>query len=163
GKRHHIQLWRDTAGRADRIEGDRDHLIVGVAVLDRAIRFGHRLPRIRERLPGRDRHRNQRHRHRPRRVHHLHIHGSGVQHNSAGQSAQSSQVSATTSSSGGGGGSLPAHLLMGYWQDFTNGATPLTLANVPTSYNLIAVAFGNSDSTPGQVTFGLDSGLSSAL
>lgn len=87
-------------------------------------------------------------------------------YNSAGQSPQSGQVSATTSSSGGGGGGgsgLPAHVLMGYWQDFTNGATPLTLAQVPSSYNLVAVAFGNSDSTPGQVTFSLDSGLSSAL
>jgi len=89
-------------------------------------------------------------------------------YNSAGQSAQSGQVSATTSASGGGGGDgggsgLPAHILMGYWQDFTNGATPLTLASVPTSYNLVAVAFGDSDSTPGQVTFSVDSGLSSAL
>ena len=91
-------------------------------------------------------------------------------YNSAGQSPQSGQVSATTSASSGGGGGggggssgLPAHLLMGYWQDFTNGAEPLTLAEVPTSYNLVAVAFGNSDSTPGQVTFSLDSGLSSAL
>jgi chitinase len=85
-------------------------------------------------------------------------------YNSVGTSAQSSQVSATTSSSGGGGSSgLPAHLLMGYWQDFTNGAEALTLAAVPTSYNLVAVAFGDSDSTPGQVTFSLDSGLSSAL
>jgi chitinase len=90
-------------------------------------------------------------------------------YNSVGQSPQSSQVSATTSASGGGGGGggggsgLPAHVLMGYWQDFTNGAEPLTLAAVPASYNLVAVAFGNSDSTPGQVTFSLDSGLSSAL
>ena len=85
--------------------------------------------------------------------------------NSAGQSPQSSQVSATTSSSGGGGGGpgLPAHVLEGYWQDFTNGAQPLTLAAVPSSYNIVAVAFGNSDSTPGQVTFSLDSGLSAAL
>ena len=58
---------------------------------------------------------------------------------------------------------LPAHLLMGYWQDFANGATPLTLADVPASYNLVAVAFGNAGSAPGQVTFSLDSGLSSAL
>lgn len=58
---------------------------------------------------------------------------------------------------------LPAHVLMGYWQDFTNGATPLTLAKVPTSYNLVAVAFGNAGSTPGQVTFSVDPGLSSAL
>jgi len=89
-------------------------------------------------------------------------------YNSAGQSAQSGQVSATTSASGGGGGDgggsgLPAHILMGYWQDFTNGATPLTLASVPSSYNLVAVAFGDSDSTPGQVTFSVDFGLSSAL
>ena len=88
--------------------------------------------------------------------------------NSVGSSPHSGAVSATTSASGGGGGGgggggLPAHLLMGYWQDFTNGAMPLTLANVPTSYNLVAVAFGNSDSTPGQVTFSLDSGLASAL
>jgi len=88
--------------------------------------------------------------------------------NSVGSSPQSGAVSATTSASGGGGGGgggggLPAHLLMGYWQDFTNGATALTLANVPTSYNLVAVAFGDSDSTPGQVTFSLDSGLASAL
>ncbi|HEY1624654.1 MAG TPA: glycoside hydrolase family 18 protein [Streptosporangiaceae bacterium] len=87
-------------------------------------------------------------------------------YNSVGQSPRSSQVSATTSASGGGGGTgsgLPAHVLMGYWQDFTNGAKALTLAAVPTTYNLVAVAFGNSDSTPGQVTFSIDSGLSSAL
>jgi chitinase len=88
-------------------------------------------------------------------------------YNSVGTSAQSSQVSATTSASSGGGGGggssgLPAHLLMGYWQDFTNGADVLTLAQVPTSYNLVAVAFGDSDSTAGQVTFSVDSGLSSA-
>jgi chitinase len=86
-------------------------------------------------------------------------------YNSAGESPQSNQVSATTSGSGGGGGSsgLPAHLLMGYWQDFTNAATPLTLADVPSSYNLVAVAFGNSDSTPGQVTFSLDPTLAADL
>ena len=89
--------------------------------------------------------------------------------NSAGTSPNSAAVTATTSAAGGGGGGgggsggLPAHLLMGYWQDFTNGATPLTIAAVPTSYNLIAVAFGNSDATPGQVTFSVDSGLSAAL
>ena len=86
-------------------------------------------------------------------------------YNAAGSSPQSGAVSATTSASSGGGGSsgLPAHLLMGYWQDFTNSATPLTLAQVPANYNLVAVAFGDSDSTPGQVTFSVDSGLASAL
>ena len=87
-----------------------------------------------------------------------------IAYNSAGQSPASSAVSATTSSSGGGGGGgLPAHLLMGYWQDFANGATPLTLANVPTSYNLVAVAFGTATSTPGQVAFSLDPTLASDL
>lgn len=91
-------------------------------------------------------------------------------YNSAGQSPASNQVSATTSASSGGGGGggggssgLPAHLLMGYWQDFANGATPLTLADVPTTYNLIAVAFGTATSTPGQVAFGLDPTLASDL
>jgi chitinase len=81
--------------------------------------------------------------------------------------ALSPSAQAAPSSSGGGGGAgggaLPAHLLMGYWQDFTNGATPLALASVPATYNLVAVAFGNAGSTPGQVTFSLDPGLSSAL
>ena len=87
-------------------------------------------------------------------------------YNSAGTSPRSGSVSATTAASGGGGGgggTLPAHLLMGYWQDFTNGATPLKLASVPASYNLIAVAFANATATPGQVSFSLDSSLSSAL
>ncbi len=88
-------------------------------------------------------------------------------YNPAGQSPASNQVSATTSasSSGGGGGSsgLPAHILMGYWQDFVNSAPPLTLASVPSSYNLVAVAFGNATSTPGQVSFSLDPTLASDL
>ena len=89
-------------------------------------------------------------------------------YNSAGQSPASNQVSATTAASsagGGGGGSsgLPAHILMGYWQDFVNSATPLTLASVPSSYNLVAVAFGDATSTPGQVAFGLDPTLASDL
>jgi chitinase len=52
---------------------------------------------------------------------------------------------------------------MGYWQDFTNGAENLTLADVPTSYNLVAVAFGTATSTPGQVAFSLDPTLASDL
>jgi chitinase len=55
------------------------------------------------------------------------------------------------------------HLLMGYWQDFVNGATPLTLAAVPASYNLVAVAFGTATSTPGQVAFSLDPTLAADL
>jgi chitinase len=62
------------------------------------------------------------------------------------------------------GGSLPEHLITGYWQDFTNGATPLRLSAVNSNYTLIAVAFANADpTTPGAVTFSVDAGLSSAL
>lgn len=61
-------------------------------------------------------------------------------------------------------GSLPKHVLTGYWQDFTNGATVQRLSAVNSNYDLIAVAFANADpSTPGAVTFSVDSGLSSAL
>jgi chitinase len=89
-------------------------------------------------------------------------------YNSIGESAPSGSVTATTASSGGGGnpggGSLPAHVLTGYWQDFTNGAQALKLSSVPTSYGLVAVAFANADSAgDGGVTFDVDSGLSSAL
>ena len=60
--------------------------------------------------------------------------------------------------------SLPKHLLTGYWQDFTNGATPLRLSAVNANYTIIAVAFANADqANPGGVTFSIDSGLSSAL
>src|SRR5579875_1113059 len=59
---------------------------------------------------------------------------------------------------------LPEHLITGYWQDFTNGATPLRLSAVNPNYTLIAVAFANADpNNPGGVTFSIDSGLSSAL
>jgi chitinase len=91
-------------------------------------------------------------------------------YNSAGTSPASNQVSATTAASSGGGGGtgggsggLPAHVLMGYWQDFANGADPLTLADVPTSYNLVAVAFGAATDTAGQVSFSLDPTLASDL
>ncbi len=86
-------------------------------------------------------------------------------YNSVGESSPSGSVSATTASSGGGGGgSLPAHVLTGYWQDFTNGAKALRLSDVPSGYGLIAVAFANADSSgDGGVTFSVDSGLSSAI
>lgn len=92
--------------------------------------------------------------------------------NGAGESARSATVSATTTAgsppppppTGGGGSGLPAHILTGYWQDFVNGAKVLRLSDVPTTYDLVAVAFANADpTTPGAVTFSVDSGLSSAL
>jgi chitinase/chitodextrinase len=85
--------------------------------------------------------------------------------NTAGESAKSAAVNGTTGASGGngGGGGLPAHILTGYWQDFTNGAMPLRLSAVPTTYDLVAVAFANATGTPGAVSYTTDSGLSSAL
>ncbi|MEU5596270.1 glycosyl hydrolase family 18 protein [Streptomyces sp. NPDC020298] len=77
--------------------------------------------------------------------------------NSAGESAKSAAVTATTSTSGGGGGSLPKHAVTGYWQNFNNGATVQKLSDVPSSYDIIAVAFADATSTPGAVTFNLDS------
>ena len=65
-------------------------------------------------------------------------------------------------SSGGNGGSLPTHIITGYWQNFDNGATDLKLASVPSSYNLIAVAFADNAGS-GSISFTLDSTLSSKL
>ncbi|EWC60443.1 Chitinase [Actinokineospora spheciospongiae] len=59
---------------------------------------------------------------------------------------------------------LPKHVLTGYWQNFYNGAKPLRLADVPTTYDIIAVSFADAvPTTPGAVTFTLDPGLSSQL
>jgi len=60
-------------------------------------------------------------------------------------------------------GTLPAHFLTGYWQNFYNGAAALKLAAVPTTYDLVAVAFADATSTPGAVSFTLDSGLAAQV
>jgi chitinase len=55
-------------------------------------------------------------------------------------------------------------VLAGYWQDFTNGAEPLTLASVPSGYNLVDVAFATADAAnDGGVTFSIDPTLASDL
>ncbi|MER5380992.1 glycoside hydrolase family 18 protein [Streptomyces sp. NBC_00647] len=79
--------------------------------------------------------------------------------NSAGESAKSSAVTGTTtaSSGGGGGGSVPAHAVTGYWQNFNNGATVQKISAVQSQYDIIAVAFADATSTPGAVSFTLDS------
>ncbi|MFF4017426.1 chitinase [Streptomyces sp. NPDC001843] len=78
--------------------------------------------------------------------------------NSAGESAKSAAVTATTATNGGdGGGTLPKHAVTGYWQNFNNGATVQKLSDVPSAYDIIAVAFADATSTPGAVTFNLDS------
>ncbi|MET8561380.1 glycoside hydrolase family 18 protein [Streptomyces flaveolus] len=79
--------------------------------------------------------------------------------NAAGESARSATVTGTTASGtgGGGGGSLPGHAVTGYWQNFDNGATVQKLSDVPSSYDIIAVAFADATPTPGAVSFSLDS------
>ncbi|MFF0459816.1 chitinase [Streptomyces mexicanus] len=80
--------------------------------------------------------------------------------NAAGESAKSAAVTATTATSGGGGGStgtLPKHAVTGYWQNFNNGATVQRISDVPSAYDIIAVAFADATTTPGAVGFTLDS------
>jgi chitinase len=78
--------------------------------------------------------------------------------NSAGESAKSATVTGTTTATGGnGGGSLPKHAVTGYWQNFNNGATVQKLSAVSSQYDIIAVAFADATSTPGAVSFTLDS------
>ena len=78
--------------------------------------------------------------------------------NAAGESPKSAPVTATTApSSGGGTGGLPKHAVTGYWQNFDNGATVQRLSDVPSQYDIIAVAFADATSTPGAVSFTLDS------
>jgi chitinase len=72
-------------------------------------------------------------------------------------------TSPTTSPPTSPSGTLPKHFLTGYWQNFYNGAAALKLAAVPANYDLIAVAFADATSTPGAVTFTLDSGLAAQV
>ncbi|MDX3574917.1 glycoside hydrolase family 18 protein [Streptomyces sp. ID05-47C] len=78
--------------------------------------------------------------------------------NAAGESVKSAAVSGRTAATGGGGGgTLPKHAVTGYWQNFTNGATVQRISDVPAQYDIIAVAFADATTTPGAVTFTLDS------
>ncbi|MFI0089024.1 chitinase [Streptomyces bobili] len=78
--------------------------------------------------------------------------------NAAGESVKSAAVSGRTAATGGGGGgTLPKHAVTGYWQNFNNGATVQRISDVPAQYDIIAVAFADAATTPGAVTFTLDS------
>ncbi|MFE5818016.1 chitinase [Streptomyces sp. NPDC056479] len=76
--------------------------------------------------------------------------------NSAGESPKSAAVTGTTTA-GPVGPALPKHAVTGYWQNFNNGATVQKLADVQSQYDIIAVAFADATTTPGAVTFNLDS------
>lgn len=58
-----------------------------------------------------------------------------------------------------GTAAVPAHAVTGYWQNFDNGATVQTIADVPEAYDIVAVAFADATGTPGQVDFTLDPAL----
>ncbi|MBO8187590.1 chitinase [Streptomyces spirodelae] len=58
-----------------------------------------------------------------------------------------------------GASQVPAHAVTGYWQNFDNGATVQTIADVQDEYDIIAVAFADATGTPGQVDFHLDPAL----
>ncbi|MER5581193.1 glycosyl hydrolase family 18 protein [Streptomyces asoensis] len=77
--------------------------------------------------------------------------------NAAGESAKSAAVTATTFTGNTGGGALPRHAVTGYWQNFNNGATVQRISGVSSQYDIIAVAFADATTTPGAVTFNLDS------
>jgi chitinase len=80
--------------------------------------------------------------------------------NSAGESAKSAAVTAKTAASGDDGGNnttVPKHAVTGYWQNFNNGAKVQKISDVPSEYDIIAVSFADATTTPGAVTFNLDS------
>ncbi|MGZ2357323.1 glycoside hydrolase family 18 protein [Streptomyces sp. 372A] len=81
--------------------------------------------------------------------------------NEAGESAKSAAVSATTAQGGGGDGGtgtqLPAHALVGYLHSsFANGSGYTRMADVPDSWDVIDLAFGEPTSvTSGDIRFKL--------
>ncbi|MFI1651737.1 chitinase [Streptomyces avidinii] len=77
--------------------------------------------------------------------------------NAAGTSPQSAPASATTPAGGGGGGGLPAHALVGYLHaSFANGSGYVRMADVPASWDVINLAFGEPTSvTSGDIRFRL--------
>ncbi|WP_219636595.1 chitinase [Streptomyces sp. AJS327] len=58
-----------------------------------------------------------------------------------------------------GASAVPAHAVTGYWQNFDNGATVQTVAEVQDEYDIIAVAFADATGQPGEVDFTLDPAL----
>src|SRR4029079_5319045 len=78
--------------------------------------------------------------------------------NAAGESARSATATGTTAPGGDtGGGTLPRHAVTGDWQNCSNAAAVQRISDVPAQYDIIAVAFADATTTPGAVTFTLDS------
>ncbi|WP_228989893.1 chitinase [Streptomyces sp. DH8] len=78
--------------------------------------------------------------------------------NAAGESAKSAALSVTTTAGGGGGGAeLPRRALVGYLHSsFANGSGYTRMADVPDSWDVINLAFGEPTSvTSGDIRFSL--------
>ncbi|MFD3718181.1 chitinase [Streptomyces sp. NPDC058674] len=79
--------------------------------------------------------------------------------NAAGESAKGAPVAVTTTSGGGGPGTpgLPAHALVGYLHaSFANGSGYVRMADVPASWDVVNLAFGEPTSvTSGDIRFQL--------
>ncbi|MFF3647058.1 chitinase [Streptomyces sp. NPDC002181] len=79
--------------------------------------------------------------------------------NAAGESPKSAPVTASTTSGGGGPGNpgLPTHALVGYLHaSFANGSGYMRMADVPASWDVINLAFGEPTSvTSGDIRFSL--------
>lgn len=75
--------------------------------------------------------------------------------NDAGESPKSTAVTATTSTGSGPGTGLPTHALVGYLHaSFANGSGYTRLADVPDSWDVIDLAFGEPTSaTSGDIRF----------
>nr|WP_206328144.1 glycoside hydrolase family 18 protein [Streptomyces sp. S3(2020)] len=75
--------------------------------------------------------------------------------NDAGESAKSATVTATTTAGSGGSTDLPAHALVGYLHaSFANGSGYTRLADVPDSWDVIDLAFGEPTTvTSGDIRF----------
>ncbi|MGW7384282.1 chitinase [Streptomyces sp. NPDC054794] len=75
--------------------------------------------------------------------------------NDAGESARSATVTATTTAGSGGSTDLPTHALVGYLHaTFANGSGYTRLADVPDSWDVIDLAFGEPTSaTSGDIRF----------
>ncbi|WP_432247633.1 chitinase [Streptomyces sanyensis] len=76
--------------------------------------------------------------------------------NEAGESPQSTAVTATTAAAGGGV-ELPAHALVGYLHaSFANGSGHVRMADVPDSWDVVNLAFGEpTTATSGDIRFSL--------
>ncbi|WP_162470684.1 chitinase [Saccharothrix deserti] len=89
--------------------------------------------------------------------------GPGTPPTSTTTTGRTTTTTTTTTTTGNPNPTLPKHALTGYWHNFDNGARVLKLADVPTTYDIVAIAFADATTTPGAVAFNLDPTLSGKL